>query len=186
MATPVVDGEYGQGNKVLSRHTAIFTLAEPAVEKAGTKLTVLMKFNHSAKQHVMGRFRVSVSNAGEPGFGSGELLTALQAEPAKRTVAMKEIVSKAYSLNDLNCAGCKLETDAAKKRINDLRKAFPKVMVMRDGTKRETRVLIRGVYNKPTDIVVGSNTPESLPPLPKDARATGWVWRSGWSIPSIR
>ena len=42
-------------------------------------------------------------------------------------------------------------------------------MVMRDGTKRETRVLIRGVYNKPTDIVVGSNTPESLPPLPKNA-----------------
>jgi len=50
-----------------------------------------------------------------------------------------------------------------------LRKAFLKVMVMRDGTKRETRVLIRGVYNKPTDIVVGSNTPESLPPLPEDA-----------------
>ena len=112
---------------------------------------------------------MSVSNAGEPDFGSGELLTALQAEPAKRTVAMKEIVSKAYSLNDPELRRLQTETDAAKKRINDLRKAFPKVMVMRDGTKRETRVLIRGVYNKPTDIVVGSNTPESLPPLPEDA-----------------
>ena len=171
-----IDGNAGSGwgvwpgqQGVKQAHTAIFTLAEPVAEKAGTKLTVLMKFNHSAKQHVMGRFRVSVSNAGEPDFGSGELLTALQAEPAKRTVAMKEIVSKAYSLNDPELRRLQTETDAAKKRINDLRKAFPKVMVMRDGTKRETRVLIRGVYNKPTDIVVGSNTPKSLPPLPEDA-----------------
>ena len=97
-----------------------------------------MKFNHSAKQHVMGRFACPL-NAGEPGFGSGELLTALQAEPAKRTVAMKEIVSKAYSLNDPELRRLQTETD--EKRINDLRKAFPKVMVMRDVTKRETRVL---------------------------------------------
>ena len=42
-------------------------------------------------------------------------------------------------------------------------------MVMRDGTKRETRVLTRGVYNKPTDIVVTSNTPASLPAFPENA-----------------
>ena len=58
-----IDGNAGSGwgvwpgqQGVKQAHTAIFTLAEPVVEKAGTKLTVLMKFNHSAKQHVMGGF----------------------------------------------------------------------------------------------------------------------------------
>ena len=51
-----IDGNAGSGwgvwpgqQGVKQAHTAIFTLAEPVVEKAGTKLTVLMKFNHSAK-----------------------------------------------------------------------------------------------------------------------------------------
>ena len=63
----------------------------------------------------------------------------------------------------------KPKIDAAKKRIAGLRKSFPKVMVMRDGTKRETRVLTRGTYNKPTEIVVQSRPPAELPPLPKGA-----------------
>ena len=65
----------------------------------------------------------------------------------------------------------KPKIDAAKKRIAAIRKSFPRVMVMRDGTKRETRVLTRGTYNKPTDIVVTSRPPAELPPLPKGAPA---------------
>lgn len=171
-----IDGNAGSGwgvwpgePGVKQAQTAVFTLAEPVKLAADAKLVVLLKFNHSAKQHVMGRFRVSVSDAAEPGFGSGELLAALKTEPAKRTAAMKQTVAQAYSLNDPELRKLQTESDAAKKRISDLRRGFPKVMVMRDGTKRETRVLTRGVYNKPTDIVVTSNTPASLPAFPEDA-----------------
>ena len=58
---------------------------------------------------------------------------------------------------------------AAKKRITAIRKSFPKVMVMRDGKPRQTKVLTRGVYNQPSDVVVTSNTPESLPAFPEGA-----------------
>ena len=58
---------------------------------------------------------------------------------------------------------------AAKKRITAIRKSFPKVMVMRDGKPRQTKVLTRGVYNQPSDVVVTSNTPESLPTFPEGA-----------------
>ena len=65
----------------------------------------------------------------------------------------------------------KPKIDAAKKRIAAIRKSFPRVMVMRDGNKRETRVLTRGTYNKPTGIVVTSRPPTELPPLPEGAPA---------------
>jgi len=58
---------------------------------------------------------------------------------------------------------------AAKKRITAIRKSFPKVMVMRDGKSRQTKVLTRGVYNQPSDVVVASDTPESLPTFPEGA-----------------
>ena len=171
-----IDGNAGSGwgvwpgqQGVKQAQTAVFTLAEPVKLAADAKLVVLLKFNHSAKQHVLGRFRVSVSDAAEPGFGSGELLAALKAEPAKRTAAMKQTIAQAYSLNDPELRKLQTESDAAKKRIDDMRRGFPKVMVMRDGTKRETRVLTRGVYNKPTDIVVTSGTPASLPAFPESA-----------------
>ena len=82
---------------------------------------------------------------------------------------MKELIAREYSQNDPELLKLQTETKSAQKRIGDLRKSFPKVMVMRDGTKRETRVLTRGIYNKPTDIVVSSDTPASLPKFPKSA-----------------
>jgi len=150
-------------------HTAIFTLGEPLKPGPDARLIFQLKFNHSAKQHVMGRFRISVSSSENPDFGTNGLTEALKTKPGKRTKAMRELIAREYSQNDPELKKLQAETESAQKRINDLRKSFPKVMVMRDGTKRETRVLTRGIYNKPTDIVVSSNTPASLPKLPKSA-----------------
>jgi len=150
-------------------HTAIFTLGEPLKLRPDERLIFQLKFNHSAKQHVMGRFRISVSDSENPGFGTSGLTKALKTKPDQRSKEMKELIAREYSQNDSELKKLQTETESAQKRINDLRKSFPKVMVMRDGTKRETRVLTRGIYNKPTDIVVSSNTPASLPKLPKSA-----------------
>ncbi|MDP6903707.1 MAG: DUF1549 and DUF1553 domain-containing protein, partial [Verrucomicrobiota bacterium] len=150
-------------------HTAIFTLGEPLKLRPDARLIFQLKFNHSAKQHVMGRFRISVSDSENPGFGTSDLTKALKTKPDQRSKEMKELIAREYSQNDSELKKLQTETESAQKRINDLRKSFPKVMVMRDGTKRETRVLTRGIYNKPTDIVVSSNTPASLPKLPKSA-----------------
>ena len=82
---------------------------------------------------------------------------------------MKELIAREYSQNDPELRKLQTETKSAQKRISDLRKGFPKVMVMRDGKPRETKVLTRGIYNNPTDVVVSSNTPKSLLPFPKNA-----------------
>ncbi len=150
-------------------HTAIFTLGEPLKPGPDARLSFQLKFNHSAKQHVMGRFRISVSSSANPDFGSNGLTEALKVKPDQRSKEMKELIAREYSQNDSELEKLQAETASAQKRINDLRNSFPKVMVMRDGTKRETRVLTRGIYNKPTDIVVSSNTPTSLPKFPENA-----------------
>ena len=154
---------------IRDRHTAIFTLGEPLKPGPDARLSFQLKFNHSAKQHVMGRFRISVSSSANPGFGSNGLTEALKVKPDQRSKEMRELIAREYSQNDSELKKLKAETASAQKRINNLRNSFPKVMVMRDGTKRETRVLTRGIYNKPTDIVVSSNTPNSLPKFPQNA-----------------
>ncbi len=150
-------------------HTAIFTLAEPLKPDPDVRLVFQLKFNHSANQHVMGRFRISVSSSNNPAFGTSGFVEALKTKPTRRSKEMKELIAREYNKNDPELKKLQAEIESAQKRISDLRKSFPKVMVMRDGTKRETRVLTRGTYNKPTDIVVSSNTPASLPKFPKNA-----------------
>jgi hypothetical protein len=150
-------------------HTAIFTLAEPLKPGPDARLILQLKFNHSAKQHVMGRFRISVSSSANPGFGTSGLTEALKTKPAQRTKEMKELIAREYSQKDSELQKLRKETESAQKRISDLRKSFPKVMVMKEMDKpRETKVLVRGLYNQPST-TVPINTPTSLPPLAKDA-----------------
>ena len=150
-------------------HTAIFTLAEPLKPDPDVRLVFQLKFNHSAKQHVMGRFRISVSSSANPGFGTSGFAEALKTKPAQRTKEMKELIAREYSQKDPEFRKLQTETESAQKRISDLRKGFPKVMVMKEMDKpRETKVLVRGLYNQPST-TVPINTPTSLPPLAKDA-----------------
>lgn len=55
-------------------------------------------------------------------------------------------------------------------RRNGVSGSIPRVMVMADQKdRRETFVLTKGLYNKPTEEKVSCKTPASLPPLPADA-----------------
>ena len=99
------------------------------------------------------------------GGGDPSMAPNIQVGTPEQKKEIEELEKQIASLQE------KQKIDAAKKRIANLRKSFPKVMVMRDGTKRETRVLTRGTYNKPTDIVVQSHPPTELPPLPEGAPA---------------
>ena len=55
-------------------------------------------------------------------------------------------------------------------RRNGVSGSIPRVMVMADQpNRRETFVLTKGLYNKPTEQKVSGNTPASLPALPSEA-----------------
>ncbi len=55
-------------------------------------------------------------------------------------------------------------------RRNGINGGIARVMIMADQpTPRETFILTKGLYNKPTEIKVSANTPHALPPMPAEA-----------------
>ncbi len=55
-------------------------------------------------------------------------------------------------------------------RRSGINGSIPRVMIMADQpTQRETFILTKGLYNKPTETKVTANTPHSLPPMPAEA-----------------
>ncbi len=76
------------------------------------------------------------------------------------------------------------QVDAERQQIAR-RGATTLVMHERPDAKPMAHVLYRGQYDQPRD-EVEPKVPAVLPRMPDSFRATGWAWRSGWSIPAIR
>ena len=87
------------------------------------------------------------------GGGSGQTAPVLAVGSPTQQKEILELEGKIKSLKE------KPQIDAAKKQLAALRKKFPKVMVMRDEKPRQTKVLVRGVYNQPSDVAVTSAWP---------------------------
>ena len=88
------------------------------------------------------------------GGGSGQTAPVLAVASPAQQKEILELEEKIQSLKE------KPKIDAAKKQLTDLRKKFPKVMVMQEQAKaRTTKVLVRGVYNNPSDVAVTSAWP---------------------------
>ena len=88
------------------------------------------------------------------GGGSGQTAPVLAVGSPAQQKEILELEKKIQSLKE------KSKIDAAKKQIVNLRKKFPKVMVMQEQAKaRTTKVLVRGVYNNPSNVAVTSAWP---------------------------
>ena len=125
-------------------------------------------------------WRAGLYADGEPVDGKGlpESLTNLLKKPeADRSDEEKKSVEKELrkhfddkvrsNLNDKIAVLGKL-ADVRKKSADYKANNLPRVMVMSDDKPRQSHVLSRGEYLKPTD-KVSFNTPAFLPPLPADA-----------------
>ncbi len=103
--------------------------------------------------------------------GANAAISEILAKPeAARTEKEKAEVTKRF--DEFVVAKLRGPTDALAKLRANLKAEeakVPTVMVMEQmATPRETRVLVRGQYDHPGDLVA-PGTPASLPPLPKDA-----------------
>ena len=103
------------------------------------------------------------------GNGKDELKVALRMPGEKRSKVQRDKVAQAHWGSDGTYNTLVGKRDASRKKTQNIQKSFPKVMVMKEMDKpRETKVLVRGLYNQPST-TVPINTPTSLPPLAKDA-----------------
>ena len=126
----------------------------------------------SFDQHSIGRFRIAYSQADPSllavdGFGlAGKVLAAVEAPAEKRTKEQAAVLVKIYRTNvDGPIRRAEAARDAAAKSLSEFDESLPSAMVMREGTVRDSFVLIRGEYDKPGERVTAA-VPAFLPPLP--------------------
>lgn len=156
-------------------HTAIFEFSAPVSVTPETTLAISLDFLSQFGQHQAGRFRLSVTAATNP-QGSPQVPENIQQiaalEPSARTADQQAALRTYYRAN-ISPEGRKWhgELAALRDQRSELDKLVPSAMVMQEMTPaRETRLLIRGQYDKKGD-AVGAAVPASLPQLPKDAPA---------------
>ncbi len=146
-------------------HQAVFALGFNA-GGPGLMLELEQDFIH---QHVIGRFRVSVTSSPGPVVASGvpaEVESALLKSPETRTSANAALIERHYALEVAPAL------EAERKKLDEARAAIPKfptslVMTPRD-PPRATHLQHRGEFLNPRE-EVEMGVPAVLPPLPDGA-----------------
>ncbi|MGB0599382.1 MAG: PSD1 and planctomycete cytochrome C domain-containing protein [Rubripirellula sp.] len=154
-----------EGRTVDRSHTAVFRFAEPIELVADSTLQISLRHQSVHARHNIGRFRLAVTSDDRPDLSneSDQLLAALSVETDKRSDNQRSLIQSAHRTADELYQKLRSDRDNRTKRRDDLRNSLPKVMVMEDmPNPRETFVLNRGLYNKPSD-KVQAKLPEFLP-----------------------
>jgi hypothetical protein len=153
---------------------AVFALAAPIEIPAEARLHVRLRHD-AINGHNIGRFKL-FSSALPPatlapsGASFPEAVrVALQMPAATRSPEQQQLVTKYFLENgDTAAAAARGRLDAARKAVEDEKSQLPIVMVMKEMERpREARILIRGQYDRPGD-VVERGVPASIAPFPAD------------------
>jgi hypothetical protein len=152
------------------RHLAV--MARRRLDVDENSRVVLRIRQESFDRHSIGRFRIAFASADPTllavdGFGlTGAVRAAIETPEERRTPEQKSALAKHYRGNvDGPIRRAEEARDAAKNSLQSYEESLPSAMVMREGTVRDSFVLIRGEYDKPGERVTAS-VPAFLPPLP--------------------
>jgi len=160
-------------NKKVDRdHAAIFRFREAPEIGKGATLRVRMRYGSRHPSHILGHFSLSATSlpkdkAGLATTKNDALAQALRTPKAERSQEQHTEIRKGFEAGDEVLTKLHAGRAATNKRIADIRKSIPKVMVMQDmATPRPTYILDRGLYTARGE-EIGSGTPSFLPPLPE-------------------
>ncbi len=161
------DTGWGAWPQVGQPHEAVFELLNEFGYRPDRTLSFRLQFRSPHQQHVIGKFRLSMTNSPKVLLRPipEEVKAALAIEPTQRTDAQKQAVTDFYLASEPRLIAAKKKADATKAAREAAERAAPRTMVMRDREKlRDTFILEKGLYNKPTDPVT-HGTPAFLPAL---------------------
>ncbi len=146
---------------------AVFTFAQPVKAGPGTKLIVRLKHESKQKNHVIGRFRVSVSSAERPTFDKFAMplkrWQIVRADEKERTPEQKVELAKHFRsiTPQLDPARAELAKQQRERAAFD--KAIPTTLVSRQReSPRPIRILPRGNWLDESGQVVTPATPRFL------------------------
>ncbi len=145
---------------------ATFVLTEPIILKIDDELEVQLAYLSREEQYFIGRFRISLGT-GRP--DAGEVSQSIYQALTERDnqSLLREFRETSETLQDLRQARntARAQFTAAEKA------AVTRVMIMREreGEPRETRILNRGLYDQPGEIVTADVPKFLTPSLPPSA-----------------
>jgi hypothetical protein len=159
------------------RRKAVFRLKETWSAGEGTRFTLKLRHQYNAKKHLLGRFRVSVTSAPEPGLEMQEILPQemiriLRTPPAKRLAEQRETLARHHRSQMPDFIAAKRGEVSTRTALRKLTDSFSKTMVMREMDQpRDTYLLVRGIYNQPDkNQSIKPGVPTSLASLAKPER----------------
>ncbi|MEL6897107.1 MAG: DUF1553 domain-containing protein, partial [Planctomycetota bacterium] len=145
-------------------HAAVFQLKESISVPEGYRMQLRMHFESKFAKHIMGRFRVSTSSQSDlaPSVDANPIREILHIAAADRSPEENNLLSDTFLRGRPEVQRLDKRIDQLTKEQKQLQNSIAKVMVMgtRD-TPRDTFILTRGLYNKPTQRVTAA-TPRFL------------------------
>ncbi len=152
-------------------YTLILQCAEPMPMTPDSMLEMKFEFQTGHKQHIMGRFRISVTAGRDPARRTPlpDDIAGIAKKPERSREddrKLRDYVSKNFAPAALAAARDKVKT--ADKALADFKQNLPRVMIMSDKQPRKTHLLDRGNYLTPKEELT-MNTPAFLPALADDA-----------------
>ncbi|MFM9963895.1 MAG: PSD1 and planctomycete cytochrome C domain-containing protein [Planctomycetaceae bacterium] len=165
-----VDGRNDTGWAIASEfgkpHVALF---EPRASLAAidgeTTVRIRLEFQTIHVAHVLGRFRLSLTNSPVASLRPmpAAVREALKIAADKRNDAQQKAVTEFFLNNEPSLLAARRTADDAKKSREGFERSLPRTMVMRERPQpRETFILVRGAYDKFAD-KVSHGLPAVLP-----------------------
>jgi hypothetical protein len=167
------DTGWGAWPQVGKPHEAVFELLNEFGYRPDRMLSFRLQFRSSYKQHVIGKFRLSITDSPKVLLRPipEDVRAALTADANQRTDAQKKTVTDFYLASDPRLIAAKKKADETKAAREKVEREGPRTMVMRDRPQpRDTFILVKGAYDKYAD-KVAHGTPAVLPALPAEAPA---------------
>jgi len=170
-----LDGKDGTGwgtwPQVGKNHEAIFEVRTEFGYRPDRLLSFRLQSRSPHKQHVIGRFRLSITNSPiallKPVPENVKAALAVAAD--QRDEAQKKAITDFYLASEPRLIAAKKKADDAKNAREKAEREAPRTMVMRDRKEpRKTFILEKGAYDK-FGAEVEHGTPAVLPPLAADA-----------------
>ncbi len=165
------DTGWGAWPQVGQPHEAVFELLNDFGYRPDKTISFRLQFRSSYKQHVIGKFRLSLTNSPKVLLRPvpDDVKAALAIEPAQRHDAHKKVVSAFYLASEPRLIAAGKRAEAAKAAREAAERNAPRTMVMRERAQpRDTFILVKGANDTSAD-KVEHGTPAFLPALAPDA-----------------
>ncbi len=145
--------------------TAVFETPADLGDGTDTTLTFTLKQNHNTR-HLLGKFRLSVTNSPRPVTAVKELpnnvVAALKVDASKRNDAQKKTLGEYYRSIAPALARTRGELAKTEQQRDELTKSFRRSLISVAEAPRVTRILPRGNWNTDSGEIVTPAVPAFL------------------------